>query len=891
MDDLLRDFVVETTENIDVVDNELVRFEQDPNNKGIIAQIFRLVHTIKGTCGFLGLPRLEALTHAAETAIDRFREGHPVTRDAVTLILSTIDRIKLIMAELDRSMAEPEGEDKDLIAALEALTFEKAARQANAPEAPLTAAMTPATDITVGTLVYQVLERELRPGEVSLDDLEKAFRETDVNNEEFGYGTLAKAGLAQERRSAPRMGALDASDEAAVDASAADSALRNSTIRVPVGTLEHLMTMVSELVLTRNQLLEISRRDEGSAFKVPLQRLSHVTAELQESVMKTRMQPIGNAWAKLPRLVRDLCEDLGKDIELTMSGAETEIDRQLLELIKDPMLHMIRNAADHGIESVSDRIKSGKAPRGHIRVNAAQEGGYITLSIADDGRGLDLIRIKQKVVRQGLISEADAERLSDQQIGKFIFQAGFSTAERLTNISGRGVGMDVVRSNIEQMGGAIDVRTTQGQGTTVDIKIPLTLAIAAALIVESCGQRFALPQMAVIELVRPNGSNEARIEHIHSAPVLRLRERLLPLVELGRLLGIKAEAKEDWSDAFIVVCQVGTLYFGIVVDSVLQTEEIVVKPVSARIRHLSCYSGATILGDGAVIMILDPNGLAENVGAMAEAHNDNAAELAQVLESSADKTSLLVFRAGAGGPKAVPLAIVTRLEEIDVGRIENAGGRSMVQYRGKLMRLVMLDDDATIRESGTQPVLVFGSAAAPVGLLVDEIIDIVEDVLEVGAASSKSGVLGSAIIRERATDIIDVAYFVPELGGAFGGQSERRKRLLLVEKSDFLRAMLSPVLQAAGFSVQNAGSHAEAEAILKRGSFDAVVANVEERASLTLSGLASPETRFVGLASRATADLLERAHRSGFDDVVGMFDREGLMASLGALGGMMGEAA
>jgi len=871
MDDLLRDFVIETAENIDVVDNELVRFEQDPNNKAIIAQIFRLVHTIKGTCGFLGLPRLEALTHAAETVIDRFRDGAPVTRPAVTLILSTIDRIKLIMAELDRAMAEPEGEDRDIIEALEGLSRAEAA-------AAKSGLIAPATDVTVGTLTYQVLERELRPGEVSLDELERAFRETDPEESEFTHGTLAKAGLAQERpapaRSEPE------------EPSAGDAAPRAANIRVPIETLEHLMTMVSELVLTRNQLLEIARRDDAIAFKAPLQRLSHVTAELQESVMKTRMQPIGAAWAKLPRLIRDLCEELGKDIDLQMSGAETEIDRQLLELIKDPILHMIRNAVDHGIEQAADRVKAGKPEKGRIKVAAAQEGGYITLTIADDGRGLDLARIRRKAATLGLIGEADAFRITDQQAAKFIFHPGFSTADKLTNISGRGVGMDVVRTNIEQMGGAIDVKTQLGQGTAILIKIPLTLAIAAALIVESAGQRFALPQVAVVELVRPGGSAEARVEHIHSAPVLRLRERLLPLLDLGRTLGMRAAQPTNWEQAFIVVCQVGSLAFGIVVDGVLQTEEIVVKPVSAHIRHIPCYSGATILGDGAVIMILDPNGLARNVGAVAEAHNDNSADVAAA--TGAEALAMLVFKAGEGGPKAVPLAMVTRIEEIPVDRIETASGGLVVQYRGRLMRLVRLGDDTILRREGAQPVLVFGRADAPIGLVVDEIVDIAEDAIEIGGGA-RPGVLGTAVVRERATDIIDVAHFVPGLGGE--GTRVERRRLLLLEPSDFLRAMLSPVLQAAGYAVQTAASASEAERVLGQGGFAVVVANVEDDKAFKLAALASSKTAFIGLASRATPALLDRAHRSGFDDVVGAFDREGLMASIGALGDVQGEAA
>jgi two-component system chemotaxis sensor kinase CheA len=889
MDDLLRDFVVETTENIDVVDSELVRFEQDPNNTAIIAQIFRLVHTVKGTCGFLGLPRLEALSHAAESAIDRFREGAPVTRDAVTLILSTIDRIKVIIAELDRSMQEPQGEDSDLIQALEALTVGSSQQ-----DAPTTrSSVVPATDVTLGTLVYQVLERELRPGEVPLDELECAFRETEADEREFGFGMLERAGLANDDGMSLRAGrADDASvEDQSNDAVGLENSLRNNTIRVPIDTLEHLMTMVSELVLTRNQLLEISRRDEREAFKVPLQRLSLVTAELQETVMKTRMQPIGNAWTKLPRLIRDLCQDLGKDIELTMLGAETEIDRQLLELIKDPMLHMIRNAADHGIETAGERVRQGKPPKGHISISALQEGGYIALSISDDGRGLDLARIRQRAIRQGMASEKEIDRMSDQQVTKFIFHAGFSTAEKVTNVSGRGVGMDIVRNNIEQMGGAITVKTVAGASTTIDIKIPLTLAIAAALIVESGGQRFALPQMAVVELVRPGGSTEARIEHIHAAPVLRLRKRLLPLVQLNRLLAINTDMVSDWNNAFIVVCKVSGSSFGIVVDSVLQTEEIVVKPVSAQIRHLTCYSGATILGDGTVIMILDPSGLAQNIGSIAEAHNDNSSLIPDRLETGCSRTSLLIFKAGAGGPKAVPLALVTRLEEIDISRIEQAGGKNLVQYRGKLMDLVMINEAAGFREAGKQPVLVLGSADQPVGLVVDEIIDIIDDVLDMKICGGKPGILGSAIIRDCATDIVDVAFFVPKMGANALTRGKPKRRLLLVEPSDLLSAMLAPVLQAAGYAVQTATKAEDAADLVSGSGFDVAVISLEDEAALSLAATAASTTSCIGYAGRSSAELREKAHLAGFKDVVGTFDREGLLASLATLGKGFGEAA
>jgi len=547
MDDLLREFVTETNESLDVVDVELVRFEQDPNNAKILDNIFRLVHTIKGTCGFLGLPRLEALAHAAETLMGKFRDGAPASSEAVTLILTTIDRIKAILESLEREQREPEGGDSDLISDLEHMV-ERVGSGGEQAE----------PQHTVGTLIPQVLERPLRPDEDSLDDLERAFRQTTIEP------PVAK--------SAKTADAATKDDEAAKGA--------NQSIRVTVDTLEHLMTMVSELVLTRNQLLEIVRRHEESEFKTPLQRLSNVTAELQEGVMKTRMQPIGNAWQKLPRIVRDLSNELGKQIELEMQGAETELDRQVLDLIKDPLTHMVRNSADHGLEVPEQRRAAGKPATGRIRLSAYHEGGHIIIQIADDGRGLDTERIKAKAVAQGLVSEADVEKLSEPQIHKFIFAPGFSTAAKITNVSGRGVGMDVVRNNIDQIGGTIDVKSVAGAGLSFTIKIPLTLAIVAALIVEAGGHRFAIPQLSVVELVRARAGSEHRIERIKDTRVLRLRDKLLPLVGLSHLLGLKKDANEI-DGGFIVVTQVGSQTFGIVVDGVFLTEEIVVMPMSS----------------------------------------------------------------------------------------------------------------------------------------------------------------------------------------------------------------------------------------------------------------------------------------------------------------------
>src|SRR5437879_6238584 len=386
MDDLLREFLTETSESLDTVDNQLVRFEQDPSDAKILDNIFRLVHTIKGTCGFLGLPRLEALAHAGETLMGKFRDGMPVTAEAVSLILASIDRIKEILGGLEATEAEPEGSDQDLIDPLVEMSMQSFAE---AP-APVKQQAPPA----------QQLERELRPGEVSLDELERAFQEAEVE-------VVSPPASVQQAAPAPRTASAAGSPKPATGKPAVETEVHeadkiaNQSIRVNVDTLEHLMTMVSELVLTRNQLLEISRRNEDTEFKVPLQRLSNVTAELQEGVMKTRMQPIGNAWQKLPRVVRDLSTELGKEIELEMHGAETELDRQLLELIKDPLTHMVRNAADHGVELPAERLAAGKPERGTIRLTACHQGGHILIEISDDGRGLDLERIRAKAVAVG----------------------------------------------------------------------------------------------------------------------------------------------------------------------------------------------------------------------------------------------------------------------------------------------------------------------------------------------------------------------------------------------------------------------------------------------------------------------------------------------------------
>ncbi len=851
MDELLRDFLTETGESLDLVDAELVRFEQEPNNGQILGNIFRLVHTIKGTCGFLELSRLETLTHAAENLIGKFRDGMPVTAEAVTLTLSTIDRIKTILDGLAANAQEPAGDDGDLIALLDRLARRDAAAAPSAPLGKPTAA--PADERRSETARGQAGEKPvLEPGE-------KPAAETTEK-------------------------------------------LASHSIRVSVDTLDQLMTTVSELVLTRNQLLEIVRRHEDSDFKIPLQRLSNVTAELQEGVMKTRMQPIGNAWQKLPRVVRDLCAELGKQIELEMRGAETELDRQVLELVRDPLTHLVRNCADHGIEKPQERIAAGKPPSGTIRLSACHQGGHIIIEIADDGRGLDPGRIRAKAVEIGLAKEADMAGKSDSEICNFIFAPGFSTATQVTSVSGRGVGMDVVRSNIEQIGGTVELKSVAAGGTAFTIKIPLTLAIVSALIVEAAGERFAIPQLSVLELVRLGGTGEHRIERIKDTPVLRLRSKLLPLLHLKDVLRL---GDSDREAGFVVVIQVGNQVFGVVVDGVLHTEEIVIKPMSSKLRHIAVFSGTTILGDGSVIMIVDPNGLAQALGRAAQAAQADAPELKQGAEVAIEDTvSLLVFRAGSQRPKAVPLSLVTRIEEIDCRRIEISDGRHLVQYRDQLMPLLRIDTETGLKKEGAQPILVFSDHDRSMGLVVDEIVDIVEDRLDIEVASDRLGVLGYAVVKGNTTEVIDVGHFLPQAFADWfrrgdGGAARPARTVLLVDNSAFFRNMLAPLIKAVGYQVIAVGSGSDALAALKSDTrIDLVVTDVEmpemDGFALAQAMRGVPGTAaipIIALAAMVSDEAIERGRAVGFHDFVAKFDRTGLIAAIKEQSADVGRAA
>jgi len=825
MDELLNDFLVETNEHIEAADVQLVLFEKNPGDKSIVASIFRLLHTIKGTCGFLGLSRLEHISHAAEALISRLREGATGTAEIVSSILIAVDRIKFILRELEKSGQEPDGDDQDLIGVIEN-QIEKSQLAENTAEDQPSAAENAMAELT-------------KVNEISAS---KPSIETGVK--------------------------------------------RTETVRVAVDMLEQIMLLVSELVLTRNQLLDLSRISEDEATKAPLQRLSTLTTDLQDKVMRARMQPVERLFANLPRLVRDLSLELGKKLELITNGGDTELDRQLIELIRDPLTHLLRNCADHGIEQVQDRLAAGKPAAGTIRVVASHHAGFITIEVSDDGRGLDIERIKAKALAQGIATSTELASLSDEEISRFIFLPAFSTADAITSISGRGIGMDVVRENIEEIGGSISLTSVAGKGTKFSLKIPLTLAIMPALIVHAGVHRFALPQHSVVEVVGIN-ENDTRheIDHVRGSLVLRLRDEILPLTDLRQVLAIESNRPSNQEDRAVVM-RIGMQSFAILVDAVADVKEVVVKPLGTSIAHLSAFSGQTILGDGSVVLILDPTGIASMLG-LAQTSDY---KLMPGTESSGftASTRIVLFRAGTGAIKAIPLSLITRIEMVQKAMIEQSNDVYVMRHQNHLMLLLPV---GTISDHPEHPVLVLSVGGESMGLLVDEIYDIVEETLDVEIASTTPGVIGSVRIRDMVVELIDVAHFM-RIGrpDAFARQFTRRFRILLVDDKLFFRDMLSPVLKAAGYDVTCAESGEEALSFFTKGHcFDAVVTDIEmpNMNGYTLSHTLTTDDRYanmpiIALAAHASPTIEQAAAASGMCKVVGKFDRSALLQALEA---------
>jgi two-component system chemotaxis sensor kinase CheA len=899
MDDIVREFLVESNENLDQLDRDLVALEKAPQAGDILASIFRTIHTIKGTSGFLGFNKLEAVTHVGENLLSKMRDGELVLNAEITSgLLLMVDAVREMLANIEATGQEG---DRDYQAVIDSLTSLQSTTSQTAPKTTRGASPSPPPSPQEGSE-----EPDKRLGEILVDNDRTTAAQVHAALDKQLKGDPRRVGeILVEDGSAKPPDILEAiQEQKEIRALAAT----DSNIRVDVGLLDKLMNLVGELVLARNQILQFSTTQQDPVFLSTSQRLNLITTELQEGVMKTRMQPIGNIWARFPRLVRDLATNCGKQVRIEMEGKETELDKTLVEAIKDPLTHLVRNAVDHGIETPEARRACGKPAEGRLFLHAFHEGGQVNIEITDDGAGVDLELVKRKAIERGVVTSDHAARMSDREILNLIFMPGFSTAQKVTNVSGRGVGMDVVKTNIEKIGGVVDIQSQYGKGTTFKIKIPLTLAIIPALTVTSGGDRYAIPQVSLLELVRLEGEQARKgVEMIHGAPVYRLRGHLLPLVYLKRELkgalgaqgqadvgaelldfatarnkhqqwfdrlrqfldgkttltveeagshkecalgkwlyatGLKehadvgeivelekthagfhalvrqivalaaagnyAQAEQAFSDVKptsekiielltaaekkvqesqnvnIVVLQADDRQFGLVVDAINDTEEIVVKPLGKQLKGIATFAGATIMGDGRVALILDVLGLAQQARVVTETRDRGLAEKATTArEKSKGLQTLLLFRNPDGGRMAIPLSLVARLEEFDRSAVERSGSQYVVQYRGEILPLIFLystldgseQAEANKAEAGDGnqkiQVVVYSDHGRSAGLVVDRILDIVESDEVVQSKLARKGTLGMMITQGRVTELVDVEAVLARLGSNFVAESVR----------------------------------------------------------------------------------------------------------------------
>ena len=730
MDELTREFLIESQEGLDRMERCMTELEERPQDAGLIGDIFRSVHTIKGTTGFLGFKRLEKLAHSGENLLGLVREGK-ITADGPTTtgLLQLLDGLRSILKSIETEGSEGDGADTVLIARLEELQLpaHSQAKQATARESAHAAPIA-----------------ETAP-------------QHDEAPKEAAAPAVAPAKAVQEK-SATEGEAEPGKPRAQSAGSAAES-----TLRVDVALLNRMMNLVGELVLTRNQVLQATAADPN--LTLLSRRLDMVTADLRESVMKARMQPVSNIFSKMPRIVRDLSQSLGRKVRLQMEGQETELDKSLLEAIKDPLTHAVRNSLDHGIEPPDTRVAAGKDSEGTLTLRALQEGSHVVIEVSDDGAGIGVERVRQKAVERGLITAEKAALMVERELLQLIFLPGFSTAAAVTNVSGRGVGMDVVKTNVEKIGGKVEIESRPGKGTTLRMRIPLTLAIIPALIVRSVEQSFALPQGALSELVHvPPEQAEAAIEWMEGAPLYRLRGKLLPLVYLDRLLMPAKEHKGSTErDNFIAVLNADGRQFGLVVDGLADPEEIVVKPLSTVLKNIGLYSGATVLGNADLALILDPGAIALRAGVTmsADEKTGRGAEVETEAETAKSMEYLLVEVAERQA--AVPLADVLRIEQVKVSRIEYIGYRPVLNFEGQL--LPVEDSGGVLAAVADNPeaqiiVVVCREGNRQVGIAVSHVLDVAAggDLFEAGTSGRAGGV---TLLKNRVTGVVELSSVPP----------------------------------------------------------------------------------------------------------------------------------
>ncbi len=832
-DDILKDFLAESKENLELLDQQFVELEQEPENEDLIKSIFRTIHTIKGTSGFFGFTTLEGIAHFAEDILSKLRDGLvQVNEEITTVLLQSVDYIKAILAELENTGQEPvDTEYLDFIVDLRNFS-EKITKNVSA-----------------------VNTHEKQPE--TAEDTEEAGSAKSAG-EETSEKATAEAQAAQEQEKAEKAQDSKAADKDVKEASGQVSRpepkaatprvkkkgakvhsahLTETHVRIDVHLLDQLMTLAGELVLSRNRMTQLASKLNDPDFATANQRMSLVVTELQEQIMKTRMQPIGNVFNKFPRIVRDLAKTASKKVQLKIVGAETELDRSIIESIKDPLTHMVRNSIDHGIEAPDIRLQSEKPPVGNLTMKAYHEGGQVIIEITDDGAGIDPDKLRAKAVEKGIIYEEQARALSNREALMLIFQPGFSTAEKVTNISGRGVGMDVVKTNIEKLGGTVELESSIGVGTTVKIKIPLTLAIIPALIVNSAGQRYAIPQVNLVELVHLNPKSAKKdVQIIGNSEFYRLRGEILPLIRLRKALAIEeAEEEPQGSEGMnIVVLNAGGRLFGLVVDSISDSEEIVVKPLGSHLKNIPIFAGTTLMGDGRVALILDIVGITSSISSSGD---DSMKQASGSMGAGMEEEHQFLLLCSVGPEEffALPLALVNRLDKIKASDLEFVGGKEVIQYRGHSMPVIRLENYLPVSplpEQDEYHLIVFHMNDKDVAFMVSQIEDSLDLTIDVEEGIFKQeGILGSAIIKDRTTLFLDVYQIItmhdPDFFVMEHLAADEPARILLAEDSTFYRNMLTSYLGAAGYEVVEAEDGERAWNIFQNETVDLVVTDIE----------------------------------------------------------------
>ena len=764
--DYIREFVVECREGLDRIDNVLVALEATPGERTGLDIVFRALHTIKGNAGFLNFPKLGAVAHAGESLLSKLFGGKlTVNADVADVLLRLVDAVRDVLVVVEATGNEGTPDHAALIQELAKWTAVASGESAmpasferdSSPE-PIPIVSAPQRDATL-----------FRDSDVSRQEPTSAFAMPPQQPSPENPKADNPNSPQPSSPSASSAWKEDSSFVSVIGGKAGDPDI-STFIRVQIDHLDDLMNLVGELVLARNRIVQITASRQDDELTEPIQRLHRLTAALQDGVMRTRMQPVHNAWRKYPRIVRDLAKQCGKLCEVELQGGNTELDKSMLEAIADPLVHLVRNAIDHGIEKPYLRKIKGKPETGRLLVRAFQESGQVHIEVSDDGAGLDLERIRKKAIEVGVIAAEKAHLISETDLRNSVFLPGFTTADRVTSLSGRGVGMDVVKTCIEQIGGTIELQTRQDVGTTIRLTVPLTLAIVPAIMV-SCGeQRFAIPQINVVEMLRLRGDDQRQAcDHFHDTPVLRLRGELLPMADLCLKLGVASGIDVATRDAFdILVLKTGTRRFALLVDEIGDPQEIVVKPLGELLASQTEYSGAALMGDGTIALILDVLGIARSTGLLTAEQTMLSDSVTIREEAPRLEEQVLVCQVDGERQIALSLADVVCLEQVPFATVEHSATGDAIQYRGEILPLHQLSrhkpaSSAVGGESDVLSVVIYRTADTHLGLLVDHIVDIAPRPMDLRPvemardSNFRDRVVATAVVLGRVTDFLQVS--------------------------------------------------------------------------------------------------------------------------------------